>query len=153
MKEKGKSVNIQLNMYFDEKFRELTTLKPSGQALFIYLLTCPYNGQIPGLYRAGKAAIAEELGWSLDEFDESFNELESAGMVKADWKNKIVFIPGMIKYNTPTSPNIIISWKKEWDLLSICKLKQEAYKYFNSFLEKSCKPSFQETFERTISKP
>lgn len=152
MKDKGRKVNIDSNMYFDEKFRALTPLKPSAQALFMYLLTYPFGGKIPGLYRAGKAAMAEELGWEIDQFEKIFEQLEKAEMVKADWKNKLVFIPSMIKYNAPVSPLIVISWKKEWDLLNNCKLKQEAYKHFKSFFEKAGK-TFPEKFEKSISKP
>ncbi len=152
MTDKVRIRNINVEMYFDEKFMELTPLKPSGQALFIYLLTCPFNKSIPGIYRVGKAALADEIGWSLEDFEKSFNELQKAKMVKADWKNKLVFIPSMLKYHKPYAPNTIIGWKSEWDSLQNCALKKEAYELFKSFCKESGK-SLPAVFSRSISEP
>ncbi|MCZ5770861.1 hypothetical protein O5340_13685 [Escherichia coli] len=54
---------VKITIWDDPKFRALSPLPPSGQSLFIYLLTSPFTGIIPGLFKAGRAAMAEELGW------------------------------------------------------------------------------------------
>jgi len=114
-------------MWCDEKFRSLSMIQPSGQALWLYLLTGPQTGIMPGLFRAGRAGMAEELEWSVEQFDERFHELFEKGMAKADFKARIVWLPNAIKHNPPANPNIVKSWKKEFDLLPECPLKLEAY--------------------------
>lgn len=114
-------------MWGDEKFRALSPIQPSAQALWIFLLTGPHTGPIPGLFRSGRAAMAEELNWDLEAFGEAFREVFQQGMAKADWNAKVVWIPNAIKCNRPESPNVIRSWASEWALIPECDLKREAY--------------------------
>ena len=99
---------------------------PSGQGLWFFLLTGPHTGPIPGLFRAGRAAMAEELGWDQEAFDEAFQEVSANGMAKADFKAKLVWLPQALKHNKPESPNVVKSWRIELDLLPECDLKQKA---------------------------
>ena len=61
---------IEVKTWSDEQFRQLSPMPPSGQGLWFFLLTGPHTGPIPGLFRAGRAALAEELGWDEEGFDE-----------------------------------------------------------------------------------
>src|SRR5436190_22384718 len=90
---------LDVRIWCDEKFRALSPLKPSAQALFIYLLTNPNTTSIPGLYRAGAAAMAEELGWSLRGFNRALKEIVEQDLVKVDLKARVIFIANAIKYN------------------------------------------------------
>ena len=117
---------IEVRIWSDEKFRALSPLPPSGQSLWLFLLTGPHTGPIPGLFRSGKMALAEELGWSSKAFSKAFAELEAQGMAKADWKNRVVWLPKSIIYNLPQSPNVIKSWEEELKLIPECTLKTEA---------------------------
>ena len=126
---------IDVRIWGDEKFRSLSALKPSGQGLFLYLLTNPNTNPIPGLYRAGAAAMSEELGWRLEVFKECFQEALEQGLVKADFNARLVFIPNAIKFNKPQSPNVVISWAASWDELPECELKNEAYHILKDFLK------------------
>ena len=38
---------IEVRMWGDEKFRMLSPLPPSGQSLWLFLLTGPHTGPIP----------------------------------------------------------------------------------------------------------
>jgi hypothetical protein len=143
---------IEVRMWGDEKFRALSSVGPSGQALWIYLLTGPHTGPIPGLFRAGRAALAEELGWEQQAFDKAFQEAFALGMVKADWKARVVFIPKAIKCNSPQSPNVIISWASEWQLIPECELKCEAYQVVRSAIYE-CGEAFQKAFDKAFAKP
>ena len=76
--------------------------------------------QKPGLYRAGAAGMAEELGWATEGFQQAFQEVIDQGLVKADFESRVIFIPNAIKYNKPQSPNVIKSWASHWDeILSV----------------------------------
>jgi hypothetical protein len=66
-------------MYGDERFQRLSKPQPNGQTLFRYLFTGPHTTNIPGLFTAGEAGLAEALGWPLKAFREAFRE----GLVEA----------------------------------------------------------------------
>ena len=118
---------VEMQTWGDKKFRALSPLAPSGQALWLYLLTGPQTGILPGLLRAGRAAMAEELGWSLEAFDEAFGEAFREGMVQADWKARLVWLPKALRAtNKPESPNVAIAWRKAFDRLPDCDLKATA---------------------------
>jgi hypothetical protein len=126
-KSKVRYRKIDTRITVDEKFRQLSPALPSGQSLFIHLLITPSTNVIPGLYRAGEFALAEELGWSIESFRESFRELLSKGMVESDLKARVIYIPNALKYNLPHNPNVVASWKDCWDEIPECALKKHAY--------------------------
>ena len=76
--------------------------------------------------------MAEELGWTQEAFDEAFREVFRLGMVEADWKARVVFIPRSIKCNPPQSPNVVTGWVGEWHLIPECELKRNAYQVLKS---------------------
>ncbi|MEG7414667.1 DnaT-like ssDNA-binding domain-containing protein [Serratia marcescens] len=117
---------VKITMWDDPRFRALSPLPPSGQSLFIYLLTGPFTGIIPGLFKAGRAALAEELGWDVEAFDLALGEALSLGMVKADIQARVFWLPNAAKHNPPTSVNVIKSWVRAFELLPECDLKYEA---------------------------
>ncbi|QNK30674.1 hypothetical protein HF675_13550 [Serratia sp. JUb9] len=117
---------VKITMWDDPSFRALSPLPPSGQSLFIYLLTGPFTGIIPGLFKAGRAALAEELGWEVEAFDLALGEALSLGMVKADMQARVFWLPNAAKHNPPASVNVIKSWVRAFELLPECDLKYEA---------------------------
>lgn len=139
-------------MWSDEKFRELSPMPPCGQGLWIFLLTGPQTSPIPGLFRAGRAVLADELGWELEAFDKAFAEAFALGLVKADWKAKVVWIPNAIKCNKPESANVIKSWRNEWDLIPECDLKRDAYDSLKANLVATSEP-YCKAFVEACRKP
>lgn len=138
---------IDVRMWSDERFRVLSAPPPCGQVLWIYLLTNPDTSVIPGLYRASEGGLADALGWSVKSFRESFGEVFRQGLAKADWRARILWIPKAIRYNTPTNPNMVMSWRVPWDELPECPLKVEAYQHLKLFLEGLGK-GFPESFAK-----
>jgi hypothetical protein len=122
-------------MWGDEKFMALSPLPPCGQALWLYLLTGPQTGIIPGLYKAGRMAMAEDLGWTPEAFDEAFAEALNQGLVKADWKARLVWIPNAVLHNPPASLNVVKAWSKAFAELPECSLKNEAEREILAYLE------------------
>jgi len=146
---------IHLRMWGDQKFLRLSPLKPSGQALWIYLLTGPHQNQIPGLFRAGPASLAEALGWPLEAFREAFREVFAEGLIEADEKTFLIWIPNALKYNSPVSPNVVRSWRNSWNDIPECELKEKAATFFEEFL-KSLGCSYLDAFNgirKPIGKP
>ena len=141
---------IEVRTWSDERFRNLSAMPPSGQGLWFFLLTGPHTGPIPGLFRAGRAAMAEELDWDQEDFDKAFTEVSEQGMAKADFKVRLVWLPKAIRYNKPESPNVVRGWRVELDLLPECDLKREAIEAIREALS-DAGPSYVEAFEEVLS--
>lgn len=147
---------VEVRTWGDEKFRSLSALPPCGQGLWLFLITGPHTGPIPGLFRAGRAAMAEELDWELEAFDKAFQEVFQQGMVKADFKARVMWVPNAIKHNRPESPNVVKSWAAEFDLIPECDLKREAREHLRASvhaLGESFGKAFDETFGKASPKP
>lgn len=130
---------IDIRVYGDEKFRRLSPLPPSGQSLWLYLLAPPESTPIPGVIRAGRAALAESLGWPLEAFEEAFREVFREGMAEACWESRLVWLPNALRYNFPESPNVIKGWAKHWDAVPECALKLRIYHALAAFFEEDSK--------------
>jgi len=142
---------IDVRVWVDQKFCDLSPLPPCGQALWLYLLTNPDTTSIPGLFRAGEAAMAEALGWPLKAFREAFLEVSRKGMAKANWEARVVWIPKAIEYNKPESPNVVKGWATYWDEIPECDLKEQAYQTLITYM-KGLSKGYQEAF-KAIRKP
>jgi hypothetical protein len=79
--------------------------------------------------------MAEELDWELEAFDKAFAEAFDKGIVKADFKARVVWIPKAIYHNKPESPNVVRGWRVELDLIPDCPLKSEALAAIRDALE------------------
>jgi hypothetical protein len=143
---------IDTRMWGDSRFRKLSSPGPSGKYLWMFLLTGPQTSNIPGLFRTGEMALAEELEWSLEEFQKAFEEAFSKGLVKADWKARVVWIPNAIKYNQPESPNVVKSWRTTWDEIPECPLKVEAHAKLRDYTE-ALGIGFAKAFIEACAKP
>lgn len=155
-RKEGRYRKVEVRIWGDEKFRALTPIPPCGQGLWFHLLTGPHTGPIPGLFRAGRAALAEELGWTQAAFDKAFREILDRGMAKADFSARLVWLPNGIKHNPPESPNVIKGWRAEFDLLPESPLKYEAFAFLQAFAEgmsEAFAKAFAETFKHVPRKP
>lgn len=144
-----------IRVYGDAKFAELSAPGPNGQTCFQYLYLGPHT-DLPGLSVAGEAGLAEALGWPLEAFREAFREASDKGMVKADWKRRVVFVPNVIRYQSPESPNVVVGWAKPYDLIPECELKREWLLRLKSFLDSEMQTSekgrraFGEAFQQAF---
>lgn len=143
---------VDVRVWGDEKFRRLTPLQPSGQALWLYLITNPSTTNVPGIYRAGEAALSEELGWTLEPFREAFREVFREGLAEADWKARVVWLPGAAKYHRPENPNVVKSWGSTWDEIPECQLKDKAFHHLKAFT-KGLGEGFGEAFLEACRQP
>ncbi|MBM5573691.1 hypothetical protein [Deefgea sp. CFH1-16] len=147
---------VKTSIWSDTKFRSLSAMQPSGQALWLYLLTGPHTKIIPGLFRLGRAALAEELNWDLADLDRVLAELIEQGMVKVDFDVRLVWLPNAIKHNAPANPNVIIGWTSDIGELPECALKTEALQHFEQFIQTlggsaSAQKTFLTAFYRAVN--
>lgn len=143
---------IQVRMWGDERFTSLSPLPPSGQSLWIYLLTGPHTNAIPGLFTFTREGMAASLGWPLEAFDKALAEVFREGIAKASRKGHLMLIPKAIEHDKPVSPNVVRSWGDYWDELPECELKMEAYETLRAFIY-GLGDAFAKAFDETIRKP
>jgi len=146
---------IEVRTWGDDKFCRLSRIPPCGQGLWLYMLSGPHTGPIPGLFRAGRAALAEELGWDMKGFDKAFKELSDQGMIKADPATRLMWIPNAIKHNRPESLNVIKAWGKEFDLLPDSPVKDDALAFIEAYVKGLSEPfvkTFSDAFREALRK-
>jgi len=144
---------VSVRMWGDAKFCELSAPEPNGQTLWFYLLTGEHTTAIPGVVRAGEAALAESLGWPVPAFRKAFSEIYSKGMARPDWSRRLVFLPKALVHNRPQSPNVVIAWRKAFEELPDCPLKIEIGKCIKAYLEgfgEAYQKAFDVAFQETI---
>ena len=142
-------------LWGDERFQRLSHPQPNGQTLWLYLLTGPHTTVIPGLFAAGEAGLSEALGWPLPDFRTAWREIQGAGMARADWRARVVWIPKALTYNEPESPNVVKSWAVQMRELPECKLTSEAAESLSTYLEakgKAWTEAFREAFREASPK-
>lgn len=144
-KDLGRYRKVYVRMWADDRFLALSSAPPNAQSLWLYLLTGPHLGPVPGLFCAGEAALAERLGWPLRAFRRCWAELENAGMAKADWRRQVVWLPRAVIYNSPESPNVVVSWRTALAEIPECALKDEAETELIGYLD-SLPPAFAKAF-------
>jgi hypothetical protein len=143
---------LMVRMWADAKVMALSRPQPCGQALWFHLLAGEQTDIIPGLFKIGEAAFAEQLGWPLDGFRDAMQEAIGLGLVKADWKARLVFIPKAIRHNQPNGPNTVASWSDAWDRLPECALKVEAWRTLNAYFD-GCGEAFKKAWQKACPMP
>lgn len=142
---------VSVRMWGDEKFRALSRPRPNAQSLFVYLFTGPHTGIVPGLFVAGERQLAEALKWPLPSFRRCFKELESAGMARADWVNRVVYLPRAKTHNPPANTNIIKGWAAGFKDLPDCTLVASAWTDFRTHGDtEAMTDAFREAFAKAF---
>ena len=106
----------------------------------------------------GELAIAEALGWPLEDLRASFKELEQTGMATADWEAPLVFLPFVIHDNKPENPNVVLGgWRPAFDELPDSNLKPVILTHFREYLQtlhpgflKAYREAFPEAFTKGL---
>lgn len=122
---------VDTGTWGDEKVRDLSE---AGKLLWLYFLTGPEVTTLPGLRVGGRAHFAEAMDWDLEKFDATFKELTSRGMILADWRARLVWLPNAYRrLPKPRNTQVIRGWKFHWNCIPECPLKAEAYLALDSY--------------------
>ena len=123
----GRYTKVARRQWATAWFLGLSRPQANAQSLFLFLTTGLHLTLLPGLFCAGQAGLAEALGWTLEEFRTCWAELEAAGVARADWTARLVYLPGEWEANAPPNPQALLSWRHPWDELPDCPLKGEVW--------------------------
>ena len=143
---------VSLSMWSDEKFRRLSPLPPSGQSLWIWLLTGARSSRIPGIVIGHPTILALELGWPKRKFSAAFSEILNANLAEFENDAGLIWLPRGVNHNPPASPNVIRSWGREWPLVPECALREKAHAELLAFSRKMG-PSFAKAFDEAFGEP
>jgi len=143
---------VSVRLWSDARVRQLSPLRPSGCALWLYLLTGPHTTAIPGVFVTGSAAMAEALGWKPADLQRALRELIDAGMVEFDEPSRLWFIPRAIRHNPPPNPNVVRGWRTQWSLLPEGPIRDSVGQRIRAELQEysePCAKAFEEVAGKT----
>lgn len=92
----------------------------------MYFLTTTHSLPIPGVILGGEGTFSEGLGWSVETYRETLQELLDKGM-RVRVQDQIVWLSNGLKYNPPSCPNNIKTWGKTFDDIPDSALKSQIY--------------------------
>lgn len=134
----------------DSRFLELTPPPPNPRYALLYAMTGDHTGNVPGLFRAGRASMAECLNWPVEGFDQAWAELEHAGLAQADWALRVVWVPVALEFARPMTPNVVKGWAAHWASIPDCPIKRTARAALEKVVQ-ACGPGFVVAFEGICS--
>jgi hypothetical protein len=126
---------VSVRMWGDERFRKLTPSQPCGQSLWVYLLTGPQTTNMPGVIPVAPAVIAAALRWPAEAFAKALREGLREGMIQVDDEAGLIWLPNAKRHNRPESPNVVVSWRRTWELVPECPLKAVIWRNLKAFTE------------------
>jgi hypothetical protein len=126
---------ILRRVWDDETFREWgPPPEPNPQFLWLYLLSTPSAGSIPGVYRLSIPEVAERFGWTVEGTSACMDEIIKTGRAEFDRSARLLFLPNGLRSNTPKNGNMVKAWRRQWRELPECDLKIRAGEAFGRFL-------------------
>lgn len=119
---------VSRSIWGDSKFRDLSI---ESKIVFLYILTGPVQGPIPGLFVAGIGRISDELSAAEERFDPDtvrtcLVELRDAKMLRVSSKPPLFFLPNALKHRGSPNSKIVKSWRKAFEELPECPLRDFA---------------------------
>lgn len=121
-------------LWSDSKVMSLGSPKSSPLMLWLFLLTHPSSGRLPGVVVEPLPAIAGRLGWKLATTKSCLQELQNRNMVLSDDAGGVYWLPNAIRYNEPHSVDEIRAWAKEWKNIPAGALKEQMEQEFAQVL-------------------
>jgi hypothetical protein len=108
----------------DPRFRALSV---TGKLILHTLFAGMPTSQIPGVIAAAPGTVAHHLGISIEQFMDCWrSEIEEMDWARADWAAGFIYVPSAIELALPARVNIVRTWRRTWELLPGCALKDEA---------------------------
>ena len=122
---------IHCLIWNDDKF---PFLSPMAKLVFIHLLTTPYGTPF-GLFKCSLNALIDESRIPEKGYREGFKEVLSKGMAYYNENHLLIYIPNFVKHNPPANPNVVKSWRKIFNELPNCNLKNDFLLAFTEYCE------------------
>jgi len=145
---KGPYSCLYREIWDDKKFY---TLSEQAKLVYLFLISCPMGNGL-GCFKAGMAAMIEEMRYTDKGFKKGFNEGLEEGLFEYNAEARVLLIPTYFNRNLVTNPNGIRSLAKDFSKLPDCDLKDKCYQIVKAFVEGS-KEGFKEAFNERFEEP
>jgi len=119
---------IHVSIWKDPWFLELDA---NEKLLFIYLFSNE-SASLAGIYEIAFRVICFETNLDAEFVKDTLNKFEGAGKVK--FKDGIVWVKNMRKYNSSTSDKVAIRINKDLQEIPECPIKQDYIAYYNEVI-------------------
>lgn len=148
----GRYSRVYSRMWSDRGFRALTPLQPSGQALWLYLLSTPHRRSVPGVIVAGEAQLADELQWPADAIRSAIREALGDGgrkvLIEHDPGARLIVLINGLRYDPPASIGVVRSWRRHLDDVPESDLiPKHLVRLRNGLIEEQFGPAFLKAFD------
>ena len=144
--------SVTRTIWTDQRFLSLSGPGPNAQTMWIYLLTCPFQGPVPGLLPVGVGALSDGLGWSSADVAKCIRELSSAGLLEASERPPLIWLKNAVRHNPPDNPNQIKGWRSVFDEMPECALLDKALKSMRESVKPTLHPTFDSVFGERLRK-
>lgn len=137
-----------------------SVLEPDAKLLWLYLIASPQTTSA-GLFCFDITRAMKDTGLQRGTFDRAFREvLRQAGecgdgipAVRWDEENGVIWLPNFLRYNSPESPNVVVSWRNYMDEIpETTPLLPEWYSATKAFMVGKGK-AFTEAFRKVCPHP
>jgi hypothetical protein len=117
---------VEVRVWDDEKFAELSNAKPNAQTLWLFLLTAPQSVAFPGFFYFSIGETAERFSWPRRKISQHLEEILSKGMAKFDPDRRIIWLPKSIEKAPLFSLNQAKAWGLSLSEFPECSLRNQA---------------------------
>ena len=141
---------VKSRLWGGGSFSRLSPLACSGQALFLFLLTCPDRHET-GIWRMGAGRVMDYTGWGPSELASVRSELESEGMLSWDDRAQVICLTNATAHLQCQSPNVAMAWGRHLASLPSCDLVPQRTQELKAFL-KDLGEAFLKAFMQGLGK-
>lgn len=134
----------------DPEFRSLSAPAPSARDLLLYLILGEATCIVPGILRASRAGLADELRWPPEDFDRCFAELVEKGFAHADWDLRVVVLQREVPNARPQSPNVVTSWVRALKEFPSCEVLNHGLRLLAETLQTESAEAFVKVFREAF---
>ena len=98
-------------------------MSPMARLVRLWLKTGDRTTHLPGVVLVGRAGVAEDMGLDDDVARAALAELEDLGVIVADWRARVVWLPERLTECPPDSSKTVLGWLYQWAAVPACALR------------------------------
>jgi hypothetical protein len=155
---------LEVGVWNDRRFLELSAPEPNGQTLWLHLLSSPRRTNLPGLIVGRPAVIADDLRWPVERLRELFAELFAKRFAKGNLEIGVIFLERALFHSDgtpretsrPANGNVVKSWGKYWPNVPDCQISRDYLAELKRFVEPLGEPfakAFSDSFPEPLTEP
>ena len=138
---------VDSGLWTGDSFRALSKMECSGQALWLYLLTCD-SRHSSGIFRIGPGTISDDTGWVTERVTETLCETVEQGLIEYDEEARIVRLVKGLQKTPPDNGNHVKNYMRHIESLPNSPLKFKQLRELRDLCEGLGEPFAKPIHER-----